>query len=147
MIMQKKKIILIISVLLLVLFYLVCSFFLYDTDTIRLGRNFMYDKERQFIYSNDNKRYGVRDIPPLVTNYVYDDKYIIAEQIPKIPLEQIYYDSNEIIYPFGVSGVYYWIIDMKTSDVNGPFDYEEYLRKRKELCVPNELQLEYKKVR
>lgn len=147
MIMLKKKTILIVSVLLLVLFYLVYSFFLYDADTIRLGRNFKYDKERQFIYYNDNKRYGVRDIPPLVTNYVYDNEYIIAKQIPKIPLEQIYYDSNEIIYPFGVSGVYYWIIDMKTLDVNGPFDYEEYLRKRKELGVPNKLQLECEKVR
>lgn len=145
--MLKKKTILIVSVLLLVLFYLVYSFFLYDADTIRLGRNFKYDKERQFIYYNDNKRYGVRDIPPLVTNYVYDNEYIIAKQIPKIPLEQIYYDSNEIIYPFGVSGVYYWIIDMKTLDVNGPFDYEEYLRKRKELGVPNKLQLECEKVR
>lgn len=147
MIVLKKKPILIVSILLLALFYIVYSFFLYDADTVRLGRNFKYDKEHQFIYSNGNKQYEARDIPPLVINYVYDDKYIIAKQIPKSPLEQIYYDSNEIIYPFGLSGVYYWIIDLKTSDVNGPFDYEEYMRKRKELCVPNELQLECKKER
>ncbi len=36
---------------------------------------------------------------------------------------------------------YYWIIRKRTDDVYGPLNRDEYLQKRKELGVPNELRL------
>ena len=136
----NKRTVLIIS-LLLVLIYLVCSVFWYDSNTVNLGGHFKYDKEHQFIYSNDSKRKARKDIPPFVLDYACNDDYIIVEQIPKFPLEQIYYDSNEITYPFGSNNVYYWIIDLETSDVYGPLTFEKYLEKKKDFGVPSTLRL------
>jgi len=35
----------------------------------------------------------------------------------------------------------YWIIDKRTDDIYGPFKWDEYMKKRKELGVPKELKL------
>lgn len=37
----------------------------------------------------------------------------------------------------------FWILNMKTSDVYGPYTFDDYLTKKKELGVPETLKLEY----
>ena len=39
----------------------------------------------------------------------------------------------------------FWIIAIKTADIYGPFSFEEYLDKKKELKVPDSLVLEYER--
>lgn len=41
----------------------------------------------------------------------------------------------------------FWIVNQNTSDVYGPMSFEQYLAKKKELGVPENLQLKYEKER
>lgn len=113
-----------------------------DNNYIDLGAHYKYDTEHQYIsghqiglfypyiIKHQPKR---RDIPPTVIDYEYDNDYILAKQSPKIPLEQIYYDFNDIVYPLGLDTTYYWIIEKKTGEVVGPLSYYEFYS-RCELC-------------
>ena len=102
--------------------FLTAILFSCDNKSIDLGSHFIYDTEHQYIsghqigilYSLIIKHQPNRkDIPPIVMDYKYDNDYILVKQKPKIPLEQIYYDYNEIIYPSGLDTTYYWIIEKK----------------------------------
>jgi hypothetical protein len=118
-----------------------------DNNSIDLGSHYRYNTEYQYIsghqigffypyiIKNQPKR---KDIPPIVIDYKYDNDYIWVKQKPKIPLEQIYYDFNEIIYPLGLDTTYYWIIDKKTGEVMGPLLYKEFYSKCK-TCGTNNL--------
>ncbi len=107
-------------------------------DSVDLGGYFKYDTEHQYISGHCigilypiiiKRQPGRKDIPPCVIGYKYDDDFIIAIQKPKTPLEQIYYDFNDVKYPLGLDTTYYWIIDKKEGCVNGPLTYTEFCGK------------------
>ena len=109
-------------------------------------------------------------IPPEILNYAFDSIFIIAAQrswdsIPHI--WEMTYDEAEKAFETSTF-VRYWILNKKEknehigvdtvikrgtgtfdiraiySNVYGPYKWNEYLRKRKELGVPKELQLKKK---
>jgi len=56
------------------------------------------------------------------------------------PNEPLYFDKA--IKKIKNSKIHmYWIIKHKTNDCYGPFKWDEYMKKRKELGVPKELKL------
>ena len=102
--------------------FLTAILFSCDNKSIDLGSHFIYDTEHKYISGHQigilypliiKHQPNRKDIPPIVMDYKYDNDYILVKQKPKIPLEQIYYDYNEIIYPSGLDTTYYWIIEKK----------------------------------
>ena len=102
-----------------IMMFLTAILFSCDNKSIDLGSHFIYDTEHQYISRHQigilypliiKHQPNRKDIPPIVMDYKYDNDYILVKQKPKIPLEQIYYDYNEIIYPSGLDTTYYWII-------------------------------------
>ena len=105
-----------------IMMFLTAILFSCDNKSIDLGSHFIYDTEHQYISGHQigllypliiKHQPNRKDIPPIVMDYKYDNDYILVKQKPKIPLEQIYYDYNEIIYPSGLDTTYYWIIEKK----------------------------------
>ena len=98
-----------------------------------------------------------------IDNYVKTDSFLLAD---RKPLDSIFGSLQTLPCPFDSSSTYlerphvnytnrkdrerqlrespihdFWIIDQKTSDVYGPMSFDDYLAKKKELNVPNELKL------
>ena len=105
-----------------IMMFLTAILFSCDNKSIDLGSHFIYNTEHQYISGHQigilypliiKHQPNRKDIPPIVMDYKYDNDYILVKQKPKIPLEQIYYDYNEIIYPSGLDTTYYWIIEKK----------------------------------
>ena len=105
-----------------IMMFLTAILFSCDNKSIDLGSHFIYDTEHQYISGHQigilypliiKHQPNRKDIPPIVMDYKYDNDYILVKQKPKIPLEQIYYNYNEIIYPSGLDTTYYWIIEKK----------------------------------
>ena len=134
------------SLSLLIIMSLTAILFSCDNGSVELGSHYRYYTEHQYIsghqigilypyiIKHQPKR---KDIPPIVIDYKYDNDYILVKQKPKIPLEQIYYDFNEIIYPLGLDTTYYWIIDKKTGEVTGPLLYKEFYSRCKTCSINN----------
>ena len=129
-----------------IMMFLTAILFSCDNKSIDLGSHFIYDTEHQYISGNQigilypliiKHQPNRKDIPPIVMDYKYDNDYILVKQKPKIPLEQIYYDYNEIIYPSGLDTTYYWIIEKKTGEVMGPLLYKEFYSKCKIYGIKN----------
>lgn len=109
-----------------------------DNDSIDLGSHYKYDTKHQFITShqigilypfNIKQQPKRKDIPPCVIDYKYDNDFIIVKQKPKVPIEQIYYDYDEVYYPLGFDSIYYWIIDKNQGCVIGPLLYQDFYNK------------------
>lgn len=126
-----------ITVIIILLFYIV-SLLSCDNNSIDLGGHFKYDVEHQYISGH---QIGIlypyytyhqperKDVPPLVIDYEYDDVFILVKQIPQLPIEQIYYDYNDVTYPFGLDSTYYWIINKNNGIVLGPLTYTDFYNK------------------
>ncbi len=109
-----------------------------NNNSIDLGGHFIYDVEHQCISGH---QIGIlypcitghqperKDVPPLVIDYEYDDVFILVKQKPKIPIDQIYYDFNEVTYPCGLDSTYYWIINKRKGTVLGPLLYTDFYNK------------------
>lgn len=128
-----------ISMALLMISVCSCS-----NDYVNLGKWFRFDVQNEYITSRQigfmypviiENQLERRDIPPRVIDYVYDKRYILVKQKPKLPLEQIYYDSDEFSYPMGTDSVYYWIVDKNKGAVLGPFLFDDYKSKCLELEI------------
>lgn len=105
-------------------------FSLFPNDEIKLGDNYIYDAEHQHII-------GTIDIPPVVNNYKYNKRFIVAKQSPTEYTHAIY-DKMEYNYYLGRDTVYYWIIDKQTGKVWGPIDYNKYFSLLRVYNVPND---------
>lgn len=94
------------------------AFSLSSNDEVKLGNNYIYDAEHQHII-------GAIDIPPVIINYKYNEKFIVAKQSPTA-FDNIIYDKMKYDYYLGRDTIYYWIIDKQTGKVWGPIDYNKY---------------------
>ena len=144
----KTRNVIIWVVSLTIVVILISSLLFIKQDQIDLGCHFIYDEEHHcitahqigllfpFIIKQQPER---KNIPPEVIDYVYNDSFILVKQKPKIPLEQIYYDSNDILYPNSPNSEYYWIIDKRNGYVIGPLSYIDYCSKCKEYEIEIDL--------
>lgn len=82
--------------------------------------------------------WGAPLIPTKVVQVGWDDRYILAKQIG---LKTDPRSSNGNQIP-DESNVKFWIMEMKTKKVIGPLDEKEFLNKKIELSISNELVLQ-----
>ncbi len=108
-----------------------------DVDELSGGYCYCFEGNKDDViikYSSNKKD---RYIPCDIIAYDYDDSYIIASQKPMsncfIGLDTIHYPSTDSIF--------YWIIDHKRKLFLGPLVYRDYLIKREQLKVPEDLVL------
>ncbi|EJO5347742.1 DUF3997 domain-containing protein [Clostridium botulinum] len=79
-------------------------------------------------------------IPAKVDEIVWNDKYILVKQIA---LKKRDTSNEDDAYEIpDQSKVYYWIIQIDTDEVYSLLSYEEFMEKKKELHIPNNLILE-----
>lgn len=103
-----------------------------------------------------------------VDDWIHDSVFVLAD---RKPLDSIFGHCQHVPLPFDSTSFYwgrpkepnnyndvwnmllespihdFWIINQNTSDVYGPMSFEQYLAKKKELGVPEKLQLKYEKER
>lgn len=108
---------------------------------------------------------GAGIILPHIQDIVKNDDYMLIDQKPLDsilgPYTRKYYNENDYYYireydtinnlegtisMVEKSNIHcFWIIAIKTADIYGPFSFEAYLDKKKELKVPDSLVLEYER--
>lgn len=99
-----------------------------------------FNKIRKNIYIQGDKY-----IPSNVINYSYNDIFIIAAQEPNnydLYLYNHVIDSNNF-YNYQEL-IEFWIISHEDSTIYGPMSLSNYIKKRKELSVPEDLKLKLK---
>jgi hypothetical protein len=124
-------------------------FILSCTDYVEsLGGNWIYDadnKEHPFIMMNGSKE-GDPFIPCNVIAHEHNKQFAIVAQTPDTDCEWNHIDTK-IANAANQTGnaVNYWIIDIEEAGrLIGPMSYDEYLKKREELGVPDKLKLAVK---
>ena len=103
----------------------------YDSDFIIVAQNPIYSDYRQMIGSNlrDNlKKYPNNDVADIAKS----EK--VADSILK---------HNSYYLSIFKNKINYWVISNKANKLYGPFTENEYKIKRRELDVPESLQIEY----
>lgn len=108
-----------------------------------LGHGYIYYESAGLpTISNNSSHKGINGV---VFSYDYNDEFIIAlekdillpeQEKTKLISDNKYYD---LLLEKGVSK--YWLIVQTNDSIYGPFKRDEYLRKREELGVPEELKL------
>lgn len=106
----------------------------YDSNIVKLGKGYFYDKTKKHVLCNYNK-----DIPPYVISYDYDRYHIIVEQRPQYKEYAIY---GKVDYPKGKDNTYYWIIIKQSNEVIGPMLYDDFVIYRKENNISEKLSFE-----
>lgn len=96
-------------------------------DNIDLGNDYDYFPAGYIL--------GPNDIPNHVVAYNYDNRYIIAIQVPEIIDETLFPDCKASIYSKGYDYSYYWIIDKERNIRYGPYSYECYENECRRLKV------------
>lgn len=117
-----------------------------DTS-VDMGNGYRLDNDP--VISNDKAIFGPHENTYAVTGHVvaynFDLIFIVAEQKPReLILKDTYsnpemtYRKQEILFEESPMRLF-WIIKKSNDSIYGPFKKEEYLLKRKELGVPQEL--------
>ena len=94
-----------------------------------------------------------------ISDYIINDTFLLADQKPVDSIlgkyirdengvvrrsKDYYYNLHDLDNALKESPIHqFWIINHVSKDVYGPFSYEEYLLKKKELKVNPELKLKY----
>lgn len=138
-----------------------------NDDVVSLGGGYFYRREgaehKYIYYQQSNER---KDIYPKVVGYAYDSTFIIVAQMPMkgfgrahlaslLNHGQANYDellnkadsliANDPYYVEIYSApINYWIADKERDKLYGPYSLKKYQIKRKELNIPDELELEIK---
>ena len=84
----------------------------------RLGNGYFYRDEGGSIKDILCEHPNGSQIPATVVDYVYNNKFILAKQKPKIPQEPLY--DKIYTYPNGNEQFYYWLIIKESHTVLGP---------------------------
>ena len=79
-----------------------------------LGGGYNYNSECKHISGTQI------NIPPHVTNFNYDKRFIIAKQVLELYNPNPIY--NKIEYKYPGPGTYYWIIDKRENNYYGPMN-------------------------
>lgn len=133
-------------IILMFLFATSCSFF-QDEDVLGDGYYYMPYYEAKdvgapfgsIVYTSDQKNCYNEDgilIKGGIVQIINDGHFILVGQNKKQEDDK----KDKSVY-------YLWIVDKQTSDVYGPMSFEQYLAKKKDLGVPEKLQLKYEKER
>lgn len=98
------------------------------------------------IYSN-SKLITENPSSAIITDVAFDDTYIIAKQTGLKSKDTQDPTSKKVL---DNSKEYYWIIVTNDEAIYGPLSYEDFLSKKKELSLPDTLELKkidyYKKI-
>lgn len=98
-----------------------------------IGDNYTYIDEGAYSKYISPHRAGEPEIPCTVISYVFNDQYIIAIQKPNKACSSTVDIGNS--YNF-------WIINQPEKNLIGPLSLEDYLKKRQELGIPEDLKVE-----
>ena len=132
---QIKSLTIIVAIFCLQFLCNCCS----SDTTEKLGNGYFYRNEggqiKDILYEYSNGG----EVPATVVDFVYDKKFIIAKQKPKLPQDPLYEKVYE--YKNGVDVFYYWIIIKENKLVLGPLDKTNYNNVRIKYNIPNELQI------
>jgi len=96
-----------------------------DYDVVRVNSDcivVVHQQDGSYVFDNPSKSRKISKVG-------YDDNFIVARQDMYIDQAD---DNNE---------GYYWIRDINNETNYGPYDYNNYLEKREELGVPDEVEL------
>jgi len=75
-------------------------------------------------------------VPAKVTQIGWDEKFIVANQV------SLQKESNESDYLIpNEKDMHYWIINYKTDEIMGPLDENQFLERKSELQIPENLKL------
>lgn len=106
--------------------------------TESLGNGYFFRDEGGTIRDILSERAAGGEVPATVTAYAYDDRFILAQQRPKLPPDPLY----EARYDYPDPGRdYFWIIDKRVDSLAGPLSLQEYEAARDRSGVPDNLVL------
>ena len=141
-----------------------------DTVCVPIGQSLKRHKGKFFYFHRNNQIdtiFCIEEFPllcPHIHDYTKGKNFILFDQIPMDSVfgrfvswhENLGYvgrknlptskkDSEAMIRTSNIH--VYWILNKQTSDVYGPMSFEQYLAKKKDLGVPENLLLKYEKER
>lgn len=108
----------------------------WDDSNGYLGSGYTYKSDTEEIYNEYPDKFG--EIPPTIISFDYNNKFVIAKQKPRIPINSIYKDYN---YSRGDSATYYWIIIKRQKITLGPLNINEFEKLKEKYDIPNSLSL------
>ena len=120
-----------------------------ENNEIEKGYALNYDASDEICLINKKKSsngYDLISISGHILFYGHSRDYIIAVQKPK---DSIYSRNENLNYNEQMNKVYqsefyqFWILKIKNDTLFGPFRKEEYLKKRKEIGVPENFKIDY----
>lgn len=81
--------------------------------------------------------WGSPVVPAKVVQVAWNEDYILAKQwgLKQDPSKSSFYEIPD------QTKEYYWIIHINSKEVFGPLDSDEYIEKKKELAIPETVQL------
>jgi len=103
----------------------------------KLGNGYFFRNEGKLIKDILCESPSGGEIPATVVAYVYDKKFIIAKQMPKIPQDPLY--EKSYIYPNGNDQYYFWLILKENNTVFGPLSIIELDSIKTEYNIPKTL--------
>ena len=116
-----------------------------------IGKNYKldYNPNEEICLINEHKSgngYDLISINGHILFYGYSEDYIIVIEKPQ---DSIYNFSENLRYDDMMKKVFksnfnqFWILKVKNDNLFGPFQKTEYLKKRKELGVPDNVKINY----
>lgn len=103
-----------------------------------LGEGYFYRNEGGNLKDILCKKPDGGEIPATVLDYVYDKKFIIAKQKPKLPQDPLY----KRIYNYKTNNnLFYWVILKTNNTVIGPLDMQGLENARLKYKIPDNLVL------
>ena len=106
--------------------------------TESLGDGYFFRDEGSTVRDILSRRTAGGEVPATVTAYVYDDRFILAQQRPDLPPDPLYKATYNYPDP---DRDYFWIIDKRDDSQTGPLSFREYEAARDRYGVPDNLVL------
>lgn len=113
-----------------------CNF---SDSTESLGDEYYYRNEGESVKDILCQKANGGEIPATVMSFDFNDEFIIAKQIPKLPQDPMY--DNDYKYNNGNKEYYYWIIIKESNLVLGPLSLEEFKNQKNKYNIPDNLRL------
>ena len=130
---NRQKIILAIKILFIyipaALTYYGFFSLLSDTETMDLGGGYIYFDGNESINGKN------LNIPGLVENFEFNDRFIIARQNPNGSFPSAYDPKGNHTYPLGNWQLHYWILDKFEDRYYGPLPPAKYFELRDSLNI------------
>lgn len=107
------------------------------TEDLPGGYQFVSEsKDQSFIYGKKQQY-----IPCSIISYTFNNDFILVYQRPSEPCIHTEATGMQIV---NIDVVQFWIIDVQKESLMGPFTLSEFLKQRKKIGVPDELELKIK---